>query len=92
MSLEERLADPRIVRILEEKFVFIRMDQGAMHRGSTLDQEYGRVMRTYGVPCLFVLDPDGSVSTIQRDAPLMSAPDRAFSVEKIAAWLEEAAG
>ena len=77
--------------IIIYKFVFIRMNQGSMHRGLTLDAHYGRVMRTYGVPCFFVLDEDGEVDAIQRDAPLMSTPNRAFSVEKIAAWLEEAA-
>lgn len=91
MALEDRLQDPRIRKILAEHFVFIRMNQGSMHRGITLDKEYGNVMRKYGVPCFFVLDAEGHVDTIQRDAELMSVPNRAFSVDKIAAWLEKTA-
>lgn len=91
MALEDRLQDPRIRKIIADRFVFIRMNQGSMHRGMTLDREYGDVMRKYGVPCFFVLGADGHVDTIQRDAELMSVPHRAFSVEKIAAWLQTVA-
>ncbi|MBN2489392.1 MAG: thioredoxin family protein [Planctomycetes bacterium] len=91
MSLEERLAHPRVAKILEERFVLVRMSQGSMHRGLALDEEYGGVMHKYGVPCFFVLNADGSVHTVQPDAELMSLRDRAFDVEKIAAWLLEAA-
>jgi tetratricopeptide (TPR) repeat protein len=91
MSLEERLAHPRIHKILEERFVFVRMNQGSMHRGLSLDEEYGSVMSRYGVPCFILLKADGSIDTVQRDAELMSLPNRAFDVEKIAKWLLEAA-
>jgi len=92
MSLEERLAHPRIRKILDERYVFVRMNQGSMHRGLSLDEEYGSVMRRYGVPCFFLLKADGNVDTVQRDAELMSLENRAFDVEKIANWLLEAAG
>jgi len=91
MALEDRLQDPRIRKIIADRFVFIRMNQGSLHRGMTMDREYGDVMRKYGVPCFFVLDADGHVDTIQRDAELMSVPHRAFSVDKIAAWLQTVA-
>ena len=82
----------RIRKILDERYVFVRMNQGSMHRGLSLDEEYGSVMRRYGVPCFFLLKADGNVDTVQRDAELMSLENRAFDVEKIANWLLEAAG
>jgi tetratricopeptide (TPR) repeat protein len=91
MSLEERLAHPRIQKLLDAHFVLVRMNQGSVHRGDTLDEEYGQVMRKYGVPCFFVLNPDGTIHVAQSDADLMSAPNRSFGVEEIATWLEKMA-
>jgi len=87
MAVEERMAHPDIRKILSENFVHVRMNQGSMHRGLTVDAEYGEVMRTHGVPSFFILNTDGRVHSVQKDAALMSVRNRAFGVDRIAAWL-----
>ncbi len=91
MAVEERLAHPEVRQVLEEKFIHVRMNQGSMHRGLSLDREYGQVMRVHGVPCFFILNKDGSRHSVKKDAPLMSVPNRAFDVDKITTWLEKVA-
>ena len=91
MAVEERLAHPEVRQILEEKFIHVRMNQGSMHRGLSLDGEYGKVMQVHGVPCFFILNRDGTRHSVKKDAPLMSLPNRAFGVDKITAWLEKVA-
>jgi hypothetical protein len=89
MLLEERLAHPHIRKLLDDHFVLVRMNQGALHRGLTLEVEYGDVMRAHGVPSLHVLNPDGTMHAVMKDAPLMDVKNRRFSPGIIAAWLEK---
>lgn len=89
MAMEERLADPRIRRAIDEHYVYVRMDQGSMHRGLSLDAEYGNVMARLGVPSFFVLDPDGSIVDAKKDIGLFGARSRAYSIDRILDFLEK---
>jgi len=86
MAMEEKLARPEVQAIIEENYIHVRMNQGAGHRGLTLDEEYGGVMQEHGVPCFFVLSPDGEILETQKDAPLMKNPDEEFSNSRIRAY------
>jgi len=88
MLLEERLAHPRIRKLVAMHFVLVRMNQGQLHRGLTLEIEYGDVMKAHGVPSFHVLSADGTMHSVMKDGPLMDVPHRRFSVAKIAAWLQ----
>ena len=89
MAMEEKLARPEVQEVIEESYILVRMDQGAMHRGITLDEEYGDVMQEHGVPCFFVLSPSGEILETQKDAPLMEHPDEEFSNSRIRAYSVE---
>jgi tetratricopeptide (TPR) repeat protein len=90
MSLQERLESPEIQKLIADKFVYVRVDQGAPHRALALDEEYG-VMEEQGVPCFFVFNADGTLDSVQRDLGLMGAEHRSYSTEKILEWLRGAA-
>ncbi len=92
MLLEERLAHPRIRKLLADEFILVRMNQGQLHRGLTLEIEYGDVMRAHGVPSFHVLNADGTMHSVMKDAPLMDVPSRRFSVDRIAEWMERISG
>jgi tetratricopeptide (TPR) repeat protein len=93
MAMEDRLVRPEVKKIIDENFVFIRMDQGdlskGMMRGATLDEKYGNVMESAGVPSFFVLNEDGSIRTLQKDIPFMSESKRAYELDSIVEWLNE---
>jgi hypothetical protein len=91
MAMEERLCDSAVERLLYAHFVHVRMDQGSMHKGVSLDAEYGEVMRRLGVPSFFVLDPDGTTYTVQSDADLFDDHGRSYNAAKVAAWLRRVA-
>jgi hypothetical protein len=88
MAMEERLAHPEVRKLLDERFVHVRMDQGGMHKGLTLDREFGNVWREHGVPSFFVLDAEGSIRAIQEDRELLDPSTRCYDVEKIVEWLQ----
>ena len=88
MAMEERLAHPAVRSLLEKKFVHVRMNQGAMHRGLSLDREFGNVWAEHGVPSFFILETDGSIRSIRKDRDLFNPSTRCYDVEKIVAWLE----
>jgi tetratricopeptide (TPR) repeat protein len=88
MAMEERLAHPEIRKLIAEKFVHLRVDHGAHHRAMTLDREYGNVFNVHGVPSFYVLYPDGSIHSIQKDTSLMGPARCSYSVEAIIDWLE----
>jgi len=91
MAMQERLVHPEVKALIEKHFVYVRVDQGSMHRAVHLDKEYGNVMKEHGVPCFFVLAPESTIPEVQKDLALMGAEHRSYSVEKIVEWLEEAA-
>ena len=91
MAIEERLAHPEVKKILDEKFVVLRVDYGSHHRAMSVDAEYGDVFNAYGVPCFMVLNAEGKIREIQRDLNLMGAPHRCYDPEKIAEWLTKMA-
>ncbi len=92
MAMEERLVRPEVRKLIDENFVFVRMDQGSvsrgMMRGASLDAEYGNVMESCGVPSFFVLHEDGSIRTLQKDIPFMAESERAYVMDNIIEWLE----
>jgi thioredoxin family protein len=93
MAMQERLARPEVASLIDENFILVRMNQGdvdkGIMRGATLDEEYGNVMESCGVPSFFVLKEDGSIRTVQKDIPLMSEDQRGYDVEAIVTWLTE---
>ncbi len=93
MAMEERLVRPEVKKIIDEHFVFIRMDQGDLSRGTmrgaTVDEEYGNVMESAGVPSFFVLHDDGSIRTLQKDIPFMAESARCYEADSIIEWLQE---
>jgi len=88
MAMEERLADPEVRKLLEERFVYFRVDHGSLHRAMTLDEEYGDVMRNHGIPSFFLLEPNGLVHSVQKDLALWETPRRSYSKQKIIDWLK----
>lgn len=93
MAMEDRLARPEVKKLIDENFVFIRMDQGEVSRGTmrgaTLDAEYGNVMESCGVPSFFVLEEDGTTRTLQSDIRFMAESKRGYNPEAIVEWLEQ---
>jgi len=91
MAMQERLVHPEVKKLIEKHFIYVRVDQGSMHRAVFLDREFGNVMKEHGVPCFFVLSPESSLPDVQKDLGLMGAEHRSYSVEKIVEWLTESA-
>jgi len=91
MAMQERLVHPEVKKLIDAHYVYVRVDQGSMHKAVSLDREYGNVMNEHGVPCFIVLTPESSLPDVQKDLALMGAEHRSYSVEKIVAWLAETA-
>jgi len=88
LALEERLAHPLVRKVIAEKFVHYRVDLGLHERAVSLEREYGNIMDEHGVPSFYVLLPDGTIHSIQKDVDLLAESRRQYLVENIVAWLE----
>jgi hypothetical protein len=88
MALEERLAHPEVRARIAKGLVHFRVDLGLHHRAISLEQEYGHVMREYGVPCFYVLEPDGSILSIQPERDLLGPGTRSYRLDLLTEWLD----
>ncbi len=91
MAMEETLAHPEVRAVISEKYVLVRLDYGAHHRGMSVDAQYGDLFQTFGVPCFLVLDPDGDIVSIEKDAALYRVENRCYDPARLAKWLTETA-
>lgn len=89
MAMQERLVHPEVKALIEKHYVYVRVDQGQVHRAVSLNDEYGDVMNQHGVPCFLVLGPDDIIPSVQKDLSLMEAEHRSYSVELIVEFLNE---
>ena len=43
MALQERLVHPKVKELIATHCVYVRVDQGSIHKTAWLDREYGNV-------------------------------------------------